>query len=73
MAFSGGRSGSGLPRFKVFKRDGFRCIYCGQSSIEDGVKLHIDHIKPVSKGGTSKLENLVTACAGCNGEKRRSC
>ena len=26
-------------RFEVFKRDSFKCFYCGRSSIEDGITL----------------------------------
>lgn len=51
-------------RFEVFKRDSFKCQYCGKSSPE--VILHIDHIKPVSKGGDNSMVNLVTACDSCN-------
>ncbi len=51
-------------RFEVFKRDGFKCQYCGVCAPD--VLLHIDHIKPVSEGGTNELLNLVTSCAECN-------
>ena len=51
-------------RFEVFKRDKFTCQYCGQSA--PNVTLEIDHIKPVSKGGTDEIINLVTACKDCN-------
>ena len=51
-------------RFAIFDRDGFTCKYCGSQS--DTVTLHIDHILPVSKGGTNSQENLVTSCADCN-------
>lgn len=51
-------------RFKVLNRDGFACQYCGRKSPE--VKLEIDHIKPVSKGGDNSMENLVTSCFDCN-------
>lgn len=53
----------------IFERDDFRCIYCGKSSIEDGVKLNADHIHPASKGGKDEAGNLVTACQKCNGAK----
>ena len=36
-------------RYDVLRRDGFRCVKCGRGR-EDGVKLHVDHIKPVSRG-----------------------
>lgn len=51
-------------RFEVFKRDSFKCQYCGKSSPE--VTLQVDHINPVAKGGTNDIMNLVTSCAECN-------
>ena len=51
-------------RFEVFKRDKFTCQYCGASAPD--VILEIDHIKPVAKGGTNDILNLVTACRECN-------
>jgi hypothetical protein len=53
-----------IVRFEVFKRDKFTCQYCGASAPE--VILEVDHIKPVSKGGTDDIMNLVTACRDCN-------
>jgi hypothetical protein len=58
-------------RFAVLRRDGFRCAYCGRGEPEN-VKLHIDHIVPVARGGRTELENLVTACATCNVGKSAS-
>jgi hypothetical protein len=52
-------------RFEVLKRDSFKCRYCGRTEA-DGVKLHIDHVIPVSLGGRNDHENLATACADCN-------
>jgi hypothetical protein len=54
-------------RFEVFKRDGFKCQYCGKST-PDAV-LQIDHITPVAKGGDNHFLNLITACDGCNNGK----
>lgn len=51
-------------RFKIFRRDGFICQYCGRVAVE--MELSIDHIIPVSKGGTSDFDNLITACLNCN-------
>jgi len=58
-----------INNFTIFKRDNFKCVYCGLSSIEDKVKLTIDHIIPVDKGGLSIVQNLITACMGCNSAK----
>lgn len=52
-------------RYDIMKRDGFRCVICGRTA-EDGVKLHVDHIKPISKGGLTVPENLRTLCQDCN-------
>lgn len=54
-------------RFEVFKRDKFTCQYCGRMSPD--VTLEVDHIKPVSKGGTNDIMNLITACRECNSGK----
>lgn len=54
-------------RFEVFKRDQFACQYCGAHP--PAVILHVDHIHPVAEGGTNDTDNLVTACAACNGGK----
>lgn len=51
-------------RFEVFKRDKFTCQYCGKMAPE--VVLEVDHIKPVSKGGSNELLNLITSCQDCN-------
>lgn len=51
-------------RYMVLERDGYTCQYCGAKAPR--AELHIDHIVPVSKGGTSDMSNLVTACAECN-------
>ena len=51
-------------RFEVFKRDCFKCQYCGRCAPE--IILHVDHISPVSKGGASDILNLITSCVDCN-------
>ena len=52
-------------RYDILKRDGFKCQICG-ATIKDGVKLHVDHIFPVSKGGKTEPNNLRTLCDKCN-------
>ena len=57
-------------RFEIFKRDSFRCQYCGNSAPD--VILNVDHIKPVADGGDNELTNLITSCFDCNqGKKAR--
>lgn len=43
----------------------FRRVRCGRGK-EDGVKLHVDHIVPVSRSGKSVMGNLQTLCEDCN-------
>jgi len=52
-------------RFEILLRDNFTCQYCGRKP-EDGIKLHVDHIKPKLRGGTSEKSNLITSCNDCN-------
>ena len=52
-------------RYDVMKRDNFRCVLCGASA-QDGVRLHVDHIFPVSRGGKTEMSNLRTLCERCN-------
>ena len=56
-------------RWNVMKRDNFRCCVCGATA-KDGVKLEVDHIIPVSKGGKTTMDNLQTLCERCNRGKR---
>jgi 5-methylcytosine-specific restriction endonuclease McrA len=44
-------------RFEVFKRDSFTCQYCGKTP--PLVVLEVDHIHPVSKGGSCGMDNLI--------------
>jgi hypothetical protein len=54
-------------RFRVLKRDCFRCVACGKSpSAIPGLVLEVDHITPWSKGGATVLANLQTLCFDCN-------
>lgn len=55
-------------RFEVFKRDGFRCAYCGKEP--PLVVLEVDHVEPKSKGGKDDISNLITACFDCNRGKK---
>lgn len=51
-------------RFEIFKRDMFKCQYCGKTP--PSVILEVDHIIPVCNGGNNSNENLITACFECN-------
>lgn len=54
-------------RWKVMRRDHFKCCLCGASPAKDpSVELHIDHIIPWAKGGETTIDNLRTLCSKCN-------
>lgn len=55
-------------RFEVLRRDNYTCRYCRS----DNNELTIDHVVPVSLGGSDKPENLVACCKDCNAGKSSS-
>ena len=55
---------------RILERDNYTCQQCGNSVYkEPNLLLEIDHIIPVSKGGTSEPKNLQTLCWRCNRSK----
>jgi hypothetical protein len=50
---------------EILKRDGYKCVVCGLGR-ENGLDLHIDHIKPRSLGGQGTVENGQVLCAPHN-------
>jgi 5-methylcytosine-specific restriction endonuclease McrA len=53
-----------LDRERLFRRDEYRCVYCGQ--VFPSEALTVDHVQARVRGGDRSGGNLVTACAGCN-------
>lgn len=54
-------------RERIFRRDGFRCVYCG--GVFPAEMLSLDHVQPRMRGGDNSPGNLVTACRVDNGRK----
>jgi len=56
-----------FSRYNLYLRDMFTCQYCYTQL--PTTKLTMDHVLPISKGGKTNWENIVTACNPCNGKK----
>lgn len=51
----------------IFLRDDRSCQYCGASLTLNTFTM--DHVLPISKGGKTTFENIVTSCNPCNAKK----
>lgn len=66
---AGGRAAIPVrTRDAVFARDRGRCTYVGSDGkrCDETIRLHIDHIKPVARGGSNDISNLRLLCARHN-------
>jgi len=54
---------------QIYKKCGGICKLCGKHKKREDVT--IDHIKPISKGGTHNASNLQILCFRCNSIKGR--
>ena len=54
-------------RRNILLRDNYHCQYCGRRFPSSSIT--IDHVIPKSKGGTTRWNNVVAACATCNRKK----
>ena len=57
-------------RFRILRRDGLRCVYCGEEYPAEALTL--DHVQPKMRGGDRSEGNIVAACRACNAEKAAS-
>ena len=67
------RSISPQLRNEILERNGFTCQQCGAGAGDPDpytpgrkVRLHVDHIVPLSQGGTDDRDNLRALCSTCN-------
>ncbi len=55
-----------LRRFRFLKNNP-HCFYC--KTKVNATNSSIDHVIPLSRGGTGRKENMVLSCTRCNGYK----
>ena len=48
----------------VYAKNNGKCAICGKPVMYK--KMTVDHIKPLSQGGTNEMNNLQLACHSCN-------
>lgn len=58
---------SSFIRRRVIERDGLRCVYCDDDLTDQ--EVHLDHVIPESRGGSTTYENLQVTCRRCNTAK----
>ena len=56
---------------EVVRQQKGKCAGCTVNFYSDDVSIHIDHIKPVSKGGNNRPKNLQALCPNCHTKKHR--
>ncbi|MFN8483287.1 MAG: HNH endonuclease signature motif containing protein [Anaerolineae bacterium] len=62
------RLSSDVQRIVIERAQG-RCEYCQSRADYATETFAVEHITPLSRGGTNDLVNLALACSGCNGRK----
>ena len=48
-----------------------KCAYCGSALSREKREGHLDHLTPITAGGTNDIHNHVLACGRCNGDEKR--
>jgi 5-methylcytosine-specific restriction endonuclease McrA len=60
---------SKVVRRTLYEINDGHCAYCGREFCKN-VWREIDHIIPVSKGGSNTAENMTVCCQNCNARKQ---
>lgn len=47
------------------KRQKNKCYYCGKRP-KKGKQWHVEHVIPLSRGGSNTIDNIVASCPTCN-------
>ncbi len=60
---------SGPSKKDLYERHGGRCHWCKSDLPASFSDWHMDHVIPLSRGGTDSPENVVASCRKCNAIK----
>jgi len=55
--------------FKILDMQNNRCAFCSKKVARRAIDYHVDHIYPLSKGGSNGPENIQILCILCNLKK----
>lgn len=56
----------------VWRKSGGKCFYCGEQTVPFGrydFSFCVDHLHPVSRGGSDNIDNLIPCCMICNSRR----
>lgn len=59
-------------KYLAIRRANGLCPYCDSPlnvAFVGGAPTHFDHIEPLARGGSNEDDNIIAACAKCNGAK----
>ncbi|RQM94427.1 hypothetical protein COR53_07845 [Staphylococcus pettenkoferi] len=75
LARKNGQFDADIDIYKLIERDGGRCYLCGDDVLFSYNFNHpkyptIEHVVPISKGGTHSWDNVMVACRDCNTRKK---
>jgi 5-methylcytosine-specific restriction endonuclease McrA len=74
-ALERGALSDAIDPIKVFEKAKWICHLCGEKTIKalrggyDPLSPELDHIIPLSVGGTHTYGNVACSCRACNGKK----
>jgi 5-methylcytosine-specific restriction protein A len=49
-----------------------QCVYCAHAFDKKKTNFTVDHIVPLSKGGSNQIKNLAPCCVSCNQDKKNN-
>ena len=54
---------------QVLEKYGNKCLCCGRSAPD--VRITMDHVLPLDKGGMNTIDNVQPLCKSCNSKNKK--